>query len=40
MLKECETNLPWNLNLLINRAWQIDQNEKYVKEMESKMLMN
>lgn len=35
--KNCvKTNLPWNLNLLINRAWQIDQNEKYVKEMESK----
>lgn len=35
--KNCvKTNLPWNLNLLINRAWQINQNEKYVKEMESK----
>lgn len=35
--KNCvKTNLPWNLNLLINRAWQIDQNERYVKEMESK----
>lgn len=35
--KNCvKTNLPWNMNLLINRAWQIDQNEKYVKEMESK----
>lgn len=35
--KNCvKTNLPWNLNLLINRAWQIDQNKKYVKEMESK----